>query len=67
MSEQRFIDLETKMTHQEYLLEKLNKIVCQQQDQIDRLEETLLILGKRLHEAQAGPEVGPANEKPPHY
>lgn len=67
MSEQRFIDLETKMTHQEYLLEKLNKIVCQQQDQIDRLEETLLSLGKRLQEAQAGLEVGPANEKPPHY
>lgn len=68
MSEQRFIDLEIKIAHQEDLLEKLNQIVFQQQGKIDQLEFLLNSLGKRIQEVkEGGPEVGPANEKPPHY
>ena len=67
MSEERFVDIETKITHQEFLLEKLNQIVYQQQTKIDKLEETLLSLGKRLQESGTVREIGPADEKPPHY
>lgn len=66
-NDERFIDIETKVTHQEFLLEKLNQIVYQQQMKIDQLEETLVSLGKRLQQTASGPEIGPANEKPPHY
>ncbi|WP_413289142.1 SlyX family protein [Bdellovibrio sp. HCB337] len=68
MSEQRFIDLEMKIAHQEDLLEKLNQIVYQQQGKLDQLEMILNSLGKRIQEVKdGGPEIGPAGEKPPHY
>lgn len=68
MSDQRFIDLETKIIHQEDMLEKLNQIVYQQQNQIDQLEALIAGLGKRLQEVkEGGPEIGSASEKPPHY
>jgi len=67
MNEERFIDIESKVTHQEFLLEKLNQIVYQQQQKIDQLEETLAKLGKRIQEGGNTHSIGPANEKPPHY
>jgi len=67
MNEERFIDIESKVTHQEFLLEKLNQIVYQQQQKIDQLEETLVKLGKRLQETGNAQSIGPADEKPPHY
>jgi SlyX protein len=67
MNEERFIDIESKVTHQEFLLEKLNQIVYQQQQKIDQLEDTLVKLGKRLQETGTAPSIGPADERPPHY
>jgi SlyX protein len=66
MSEERLIDLEIKITHQEHQIEQLNKTVFEQQQKIDQLDALLKALGKRLQNTGAG-EVGPANEKPPHY
>lgn len=69
MSEDRLIDLEVKITHQEFLIEQLNKALYQQQVQLDQLEALLKALGKRLQSGggTSGGDVGPADEKPPHY
>ena len=64
-SEDRFIDIEIKVAYQEDLLQSLNQRVYEQQQQIDKLEQTLLALAQRLREQpQSG---GIANDRPPHY
>jgi SlyX protein len=68
MTEERFIEIETKITYLEFLIEQLNKVIYEQQSKIDHLEVTLAALVKRAQEATDPElEVGPANEKPPHY
>ena len=39
MDEQRFIEIETKLAHQEDLVNELNAVLTDQQGQIARLEE----------------------------
>ncbi len=67
-AEQSIIDLEMRIAHQDLLLEQLNQIVYQQQTKVDQLETALIQLAKRV--SQTGgvtPDIGPHNEKPPHY
>lgn len=66
MSEERLIDIETKILHQENLIEELNQVVYSQQKTIDKLEKLLNGLTSRLREALGEEEIRP-NEKPPHY
>jgi SlyX protein len=66
--ENRFITIETKLAHQEFLLEELNQVVYRQQLQIDQLEKKIASVIKRVENALVtGDEIGPAGEKPPHY
>ena len=68
MTENRFIDIETKIAHQEHQLEELSQVLYEQQKTMDLLEKRLAQLTKKFEEAlEGGPEVGPANQKPPHY
>lgn len=68
MSEQRFIDLETKISHQEYLIDELNQVIYEQQKTIDKIEAQIAIFAKKLEEAlNDGPEIRGPDEKPPHY
>lgn len=68
MSEDRLIELETKITHQEFLIEQLNKVIYEQQTKIAEIETTLASLAKRFRNfAEQGREIGPGNERPPHY
>lgn len=67
MSEDRLVDLEMKITHQEHLIEQLSKALYQQQMQLDQLDATLKALGKRLQSGGNDGDFGPGNEKPPHY
>lgn len=67
MTEQRFIDLETKIAHQEYLIEELNQAVYEQQKTIDKLEATVSTLIKRYQDMLVGGDEIRPNEKPPHY
>ncbi len=67
MSEQRFIDLETKIAHQEFLLEELSLVLYEQQKTIDKLEAMLTALTKRLEGFGDGDNVRGPGEKPPHY
>jgi SlyX protein len=65
-SEERFVDIEIKLAHQEDLVESLNQRIYEQQKQIDQLEAVLAALAERVrNNAQSGQT--PLNERPPHY
>jgi len=68
MSEERFIDLETRLAHQDQLLHELNDVVTAQQAKLMQLEELCRALIDRVKAAgDSGPEGNPADEIPPHY
>lgn len=68
MSEERFIDLETRLAHQDQLLHELNDAVTDQQAKIMQLEELCRSLIDRVRSIGDGGESGdPADERPPHY
>ncbi len=68
MSEERFIDLETRMAHQDQLLNELNDVVTAQQSKIMQLEELCKsLLGRVRSLGEAMPESDPGEERPPHY
>jgi SlyX protein len=65
-TEDRFVDIEIKLAHQEDLVETLNQTVYQQGRRIDQLEAMLAKLAQHLRNLQdAGQQ--PLNERPPHY
>ena len=64
--EDRFVDIEIKLAHQEDLVESLNQMVYQQGRRIDQLEAMVSHLAEHIrNNAQSGPN--PVNDKPPHY
>ncbi len=69
MNEERLVNIETKLSFQEDLIEELNKTIYQQQQKIERLEAICEALARQVRSlAEAGGEgKGPANERPPHY
>lgn len=64
-TEQRFIDLETKISFQEHTIEELNEALRLQQDQINKLEKAFERFTSQM-QASSENEIRP-NEKPPHY
>lgn len=65
-NENRFVDIELKLVHQEDLVESLNQVVYQQSRRIDQLEAMLGQLADHVRDnAQSGPNL--LSEKPPHY
>ncbi len=68
MSEERFIDLETRLAHQDQLLNELNEVVTGQQARIMDLEELCRALLERVRSlGDGGPAGDPIDERPPHY
>jgi len=68
MSEERFIDLESRLAHQDQLLNELNDVVTEQQQRIMQLEELCKALIQRVRAGGDGmTEGGPVDERPPHY
>lgn len=66
--EQRLIDFEQKVSHQDFEIEELKTALHEQQLLIASLEKSLKKLSDRFNEAVGGTQpVGPGNEKPPHY
>jgi len=64
----QFIDLETKIAHQEVAIEELQQAVFEHHTTIERLEKSIKLLTQRFEAAMGGEnQVGPGNEKPPHY
>ena len=66
MSDDQLVNIETKLAHQEHLLEELNEVMTSQQTQISRLENICKSLIDRMRDM---PESGASavDEKPPHY
>ena len=64
--EDRFIDIEIKLAHQEDLVESLNQVVYQQSRRIDQLEARVGQLVEHIR-SSAQSNQGPVNEPPPHY
>lgn len=64
--EERFIELEIKLTRLEDLAHELGQTVYRQQKQIDELHALCKLLIGRLDEASGGTDAY-AHEKPPHY
>lgn len=68
MSEERLVDIETKLAHQEYLLNELNDVVTKQQEIIRQLEDRYGTLRDRLRSiSEALPADRSPDERPPHY
>jgi SlyX protein len=65
-NEDRFVDIEIKLAHQEDMVESLNQVVYQQAKRIDQLEKMVNQLAEHIrNNAQSGPN--PVNDRPPHY
>ena len=68
MSEERFIDLESRLAHQDQLLNELNDVVTRQQMKIMQLDELYQSLMQRVRSmGEAMPADGTGDELPPHY
>jgi len=68
MSEERLVDIESKLAHQDQLLIELNDVVTQQQEKIMNLEELCGSLVDRIRSmGDAMPTDSSQDERPPHY
>ena len=69
MSEERLVEIETKIAFQEQTIKDLNDVLFEQQQEIERLGSICDTLVKRVKEfSEFTPGIdAPANEKPPHY
>jgi SlyX protein len=66
VTEDRFVEIEIKLAHQEDLVESLNQMVYEQQKRMDRLEALCGALARHLRDG-AHDGQNALNEKPPHY
>ena len=68
MTEDRLIELETRVAYQEVTLQQLNDIVTAQQQRIDQLERALRELAGRVARSSESVFKGvAADDIPPHY
>lgn len=68
MDENRLIDIESKLAHQEQMMNELNIAVTNQQKQLTLLEDLCESLVDRLRSlSDSAPAGDPADERPPHY
>lgn len=66
--EERIIELETKLSYQEDLLQELNSHVITQQAQIDKLNQLCGLLKEQVNEVMSSlPDASSGDEVPPHY
>ena len=68
MSDERFNELESKVSFQEETIKELSTVIYQQQKQIDRLQNIFASITDRLNsltEPQSSDFL--SNDKPPHY
>ena len=68
MDDEKTVDIETKLAHQEHLLSALNDALTNQQAQIAELERLCQTLVERLRAlSEAGAGIDNDDERPPHY
>jgi len=65
---ERIIELETKSSYQEHLIQELNEVVISQQKQIDALQASVQSMSDYLKNNQGSQLARPDEEvPPPHY
>ncbi len=68
MSEDRLIDIETKLAHQDQLMLELNEVVTEQQAKIMQLEQLCNSLVERVRAmGEESPGDASQDDRPPHY
>jgi SlyX protein len=67
-SEEAIIELQTKLSFQEDLLENLNQVITDQQGRIAKLERTVESMLGQMHSMQSSiQDTRQQQEIPPHY
>jgi SlyX protein len=64
--EDRFINIEIKLSDQENLVDTLNRTVYEQSRRIDQLEALVTKMADHIRVLRDR-DQGPINERPPHY
>ncbi len=68
MSDDRLVEIETKLAHQDQMLIELNDALAQQQAAITSLEQLCAAIAERLRSLGDGESSAPPeDERPPHY
>jgi len=67
MGDQRFVEIEVKLAHQEQVVNELNEVVTQQQAKLTQLEELCTSLIQRVRSMGEGAADPEQDERPPHY
>ncbi|WP_300669561.1 SlyX family protein [Desulfoluna sp.] len=68
MSDDRLMDIETKLAFQEHTVDDLNEVIIEQQKEIDGLRKAVdYLLDKMEQLVDTHMERAPADDKPPHY
>ncbi|HIF18116.1 MAG TPA: SlyX family protein [Cycloclasticus sp.] len=67
--ENRITELEIKVAYQEDTIQQLDRVICQQQDQMDLLKKQIRQLLENTHEPNesTGDLQSIVDETPPHY
>ncbi|HAI97252.1 MAG: SlyX protein [Cycloclasticus sp.] len=67
--DKRITELEIKVAYQEDTIQQLDRVICQQQDQIDSLKKQMTQLIKNAQQAteEGRNLLSDSNEVPPHY
>ena len=68
MQDDKLIDIETKLAHQEHTIAELNDALTDQQSRISSLDAQVRALMDRVRAmSEAMPGDQPQDDKPPHY
>ncbi|MDQ6959280.1 MAG: SlyX family protein [Mariprofundaceae bacterium] len=67
-AEERIVELETKLSFQEHLIQELNEALTHQQQQLDALQHRLDTMCEQMQTGLSD-EIRPVSEEapPPHY
>jgi SlyX protein len=68
VDDEKIIDIQEKLAHQEHMLASLNEALTNQQAQISKLEALCQSLAEKIRAlSEADPEDDEGEERPPHY
>jgi len=67
MKEERIVTLEIKFAYQEEILQKLDKIIQEQQTRIENLETANKYLADKFNALQTSADSDITTDLPPHY
>jgi len=67
VDEDRIVNIETQLAHQEHTLSALNEALTDQQAQISKLEALCRKLAERIRALAEGERADDDDDRPPHY